>query len=296
MSRNRFRPLIHAATDLSIRAVLGLARMLPYRWRVPLVGWFVARVFGPLAGWPARIRANLAHVMPHLSEAEVTRMTRAVPNNVGRTLIEIYSGAEFIRHAAANPVRGPGLAALQQARADGRAAILVTAHLGNYDAVRAHLVAAGYPMGALYRPMSNPYFNAHYVRAISTIGTPMFERGRRGMMQLVKHLRGGGTLGILTDLAALDGELIPFLGQPAWTSLVTAEMALKYNAVLIPAFGLRDETGLGFDIQLQEPIPHTDPMTMTAAINDRVQALVTAQPDQWFWVHRRWKGPHRSDA
>lgn len=296
MSSNRFRPILHAATDLSIRAVLGLARALPYRWRVPLVGWFVARVFGPLAGWPRRIRANLAHVMPDLSASEVRRMTRAVPNNVGRTLIEIYSGAEFIQHVASNPARGAGLAALQQARTEGRAVILVTAHLGNYDAVRAHLVSAGYPMGALYKRMSNPYFNAHYVRAISTIGTPMFEQGRRGMMQLVKHLRAGGTLGILTDLSARDGELIPFMGQPAWTSLVTAEMALKYNAVLIPAFALRDATGLGFDIQLQEPIPHTDPMTMTIAINERVEALVHAQPDQWFWVHRRWKGPHRTDA
>ncbi|SDW71293.1 lysophospholipid acyltransferase family protein [Roseicitreum antarcticum] len=296
MSKSRFQTITHVATDLAVRSVLGLAKLLPYRWRVPLVGWFVARVFGPLAGWPRRVRNNLAHVMPDLPEAEVNRLTRAVPDNVGRTLMEIYSGHEFIRHAASNPVRGPGLAALQQARADGRAVILVTAHMGNYDAVRAHLVAAGYPMGALYRRMTNPYFNKHYVRAISTIGTPMFKQGRRGMMQLVKHLRGGGTLGILTDLAAMDGALIPFLGRPAWTSLVTAEMALKYDAVLIPAFALRDASGLGFDIQLQEPIPHTDPMAMTIAINERVEALVRAHPEQWFWVHRRWKGPHRSSA
>jgi KDO2-lipid IV(A) lauroyltransferase len=82
--------------NLLVRSLLWLMLVLPYRWRVPLSGWIVARVFAPIAGWPKRIPANLKLAHPNLPEAEVRRMIRAVPDNVGRTLIEIYSGAEFI--------------------------------------------------------------------------------------------------------------------------------------------------------------------------------------------------------
>jgi KDO2-lipid IV(A) lauroyltransferase len=212
-----------------------------------------------------------------------------VPRNVGRTLIEIYSGPEFVARAIKAPIEGPGLARLESARAEGRPVILVTGHMGNYDAVRANLIHRGFNMGALYRRMSNPYFNEHYVHSISQIGTPLFEQGRKGMIEMVRHLRSGGILGILTDLYAKHGEALTFFGQKARTSLVTAELALKYNAALIPVYGLRDPDGFGFRIIALDEIPHSDPVTMTQAVNDGLEALVRENMDQWFWVHRRWK-------
>ncbi|MEF9604301.1 lauroyl acyltransferase, partial [Paracoccus sp. PXZ] len=76
-------------------ALMGLARILPYERRVPLMGWFFAHVLGPLAGWRRRIRANLALACPDLPPAEIRRLTRAVPDNAGRSLAETYSGEQF---------------------------------------------------------------------------------------------------------------------------------------------------------------------------------------------------------
>ena len=166
-------------TNLFLRGLIGLALSLPYAARVRTMGWLVERIISPLAGYPKRIRANLGHVMPELPEAEVARLCRDVPNNAGRTLIELYSGKSFVDRAINAPIIGPGYAALEQARADGRPVILVTGHFGNYDVSRAALIAKGHNMGALYRRMSNPYFNQHYVASISSIGTPMFEQGRK---------------------------------------------------------------------------------------------------------------------
>lgn len=272
-----------------LRGLIGAARLLPYRVRVPAMGWLASRVIAPLAGWRRRIRANLAHVRPDLPEAEVARLTRAVPDNVGRTLIELYSGAEFVARARAAPVTGPGLPALDAARAAGRPVILVTGHFGNYDAARAALIARGHNMGALYRRMSNPWFNEHYVRTITAIGEPMFEQGRKGMSQMVRHVRGGGVLGILTDLNAYGGARLDYFGKPALTSLVTAELALKYDAALIPVYSIRQPDGLSFEIRLLDEIPHSDPETMTQAVNDGLEALVREHMEQWFWIHRRWK-------
>ncbi|MCW8843490.1 MAG: lysophospholipid acyltransferase family protein [Rhodobacteraceae bacterium] len=276
-------------TNLVLRGAIRLALALPYETRVRFMGELVSRVIAPLAGYRRRVRDNLAYVCPDLPKSEVDRLCRAVPRNVGRTLIEIYSGPEFVARAIQAPIEGPGLARLEAARAEGRPVILVTGHMGNYDAVRANLIHRGYNMGALYRRMSNPYFNEHYVRSISRIGTPLFEQGRKGMIEMVRHIRSGGILGILTDLYAKQGKPLDFFGKKARTSLVTAELALKFNAALIPVYGLRDPDGIGFRIIALDEIPHSDPLTMTQAVNDGLEALVRENMDQWFWVHRRWK-------
>lgn len=273
-----------------VRGLIGLALALPYRWRVPLFGWLVARLVAPLAGWPARIRANLALAWPELPPAEVDRLCREVPDSVGRTVIEIFSGPEFIARAAAIPPTGPGVAALEAAHAAGRPVVLVTGHFGNYDASRAALVARGYRVGALYMPMKNASFNRIYEAAIGRIGQPLFPRGPKGLGALVRHLRSGGMVGMLVDHNMDHGALLEFFGVEARTALSAAELALKYDALLVPTYGVRRPDGLGFDIVVEAPIAPGTPEAMTQALNDSLEALVRRHPEQWFWVHRRWKG------
>ena len=275
--------------NLFLRSLIGLALTLPYAARVRTMGWLVENVVSPLAGYPKRIRANLNHVLPDLPETEIARLCKAVPNNAGRTLIELYSGDAFMRRANTAPITGLGYAALEAARADGRPVILVTGHFGNYDVSRAALIAKGHNMGALYRRMSNPYFNEHYVKSITTIGTPMFEQGRKGMSQMVRHIKSGGVLGILTDLHAHGGARLNYFSKPAITSLITAELALKYNAALIPVYAIRQDNGLDFEIVVQDEIAHSDAETMTQKVNDSLEHLVRKNMHQWFWIHRRWK-------
>lgn len=278
--------------NLFLRGLIELARLMPYRFRIPFMGWLVSTL-SPLAGYHKRIRQNLELTCPDLEEAEIRRLLRDVPNNAGRTLMEIYSGTPFVEIAKQSPITGPGLAALEKAREESRPVILVTAHFGNYDAARAALIARGYNMGALYRRMANPYFNDHYVRSISAIGTPMFEQGRRGMVEMVRHLKSGGILAILTDLHMTKGERLSFFGQPALTSLVTAELALKFDALLLPVYSIRQPDGMSFTVEVHEPIEHSNPAAMTQATNDDLEALVRKHMGQWFWIHRRWKAANK---
>ncbi|GHF50867.1 lysophospholipid acyltransferase family protein [Seohaeicola zhoushanensis] len=276
-------------SDRIIRALIAVALLVPYRWRVPAMGWIVSRLVAPLAGLRKRIRDNLALTCPELPAAEVERLVRAVPDNAGRTLIEFYSGRPFLERAYAAPVVGPGLAALKEARAKGRPVVLITGHFGNYDVLRANLFRRGHPMGAIYRRMANPYFNAHYTAAIKAIGEPMWEQGRRGMMEMVRHLKNGGIIAIAADLHVHGGKELTFFGQPAISSVVSAELALKHDALLIPIYVVRQPNGLDFEIEMHAPIPHTDPETMTQAVQDDLEELVRRHMDQWFWIHRRWK-------
>ncbi|MCB2110775.1 MAG: lysophospholipid acyltransferase family protein [Defluviimonas sp.] len=276
-------------SDRAFRSLFALALRLPYERRVPLAGWIVARLVAPLAGYSSRVRANLARICPELSAATVHDLVRRVPDNVGRTVMELYSGPEFVARVRDLPLSGPGAAALEAAHREGRPVILATGHFGNYDVARAALIARGYRVGALYKPMRNPLFNAHYLKTISAIGTPLFPRGQRGMGQMLRFLKQGGMLGLLMDQHMAHGAPVTFFGQTARTATSAADLALRYRAELIPVYGIREPDGLSFRIIVEAPIAHGDPVEMTQAINDSLEALVRAHMDQWFWIHRRWK-------
>ena len=280
--------LRHWLQDSLSALVIRAALRLPYDRRVAAMGWFSRSVLGPLA-MNRRIRANLAHVAPQLPPAEVRRLCRAVADNFGRSMIELNSGVEFARHAATMPLGGAGLPALEAARAAGRPVILASAHFGNYDAWRGGLSQRGYRVGGLYKPLHNPATNRRYLAVISEIAGPLFARGNAGMAEMVRFLRGGGMLGILTDVHVANGERLDFLGKPALTATSAAKLALKYDALLLPIYATRNPDGLSFTIDVEAPIPHGDPLVMTQALNDSISARVRGAMGQWFWAHRRWK-------
>ncbi len=281
--------LHHRLQDRAAAVAFTLLRPLPYRWRIRALGWMGAHVIGPLAGMRARIRKNLLHVLPDLPKTEVERLCHKVPDNMARTIGEIFTGAEFLRRACESRVEGDGLDALRKAHANGQPVLLVTAHLGNYDAARGFLLAQGFKVAGFYMPMTNPAFNRRYVAAISRIGEPVFARGRDGLAGMLRFLRGGGMVGMVVDHYMAHGVPMDFMGKPARTALSAAEMAIKYKALLVPVYGIRQPDGLSFVVRLEAPIPHTDAVTMTAALNSSLEAMVRKHMDQWMWSHRRWK-------
>lgn len=274
--------------DRLIRGAIWVMLRLPFDARRALAAFLMTQVVAPLGGWRRRIRENLALVRPDLPEAEIRRMERAVPRSIGRTLAELYSGPDFVARVAREPLQGAGVPALAEAHRTGRPVLLVTGHLGNYDAIRGALIARGHRVGGLYRPMDNPFFNSHYVAAIARIGTPLFPRGRKGLADMLRFLKGGGMVGVVLDQSMGDGALLSFFGQPALTALSPAEMALRYDALILPTYGIRRPDG-GFDLLVEAPIPHSTPEAMTQALNDSLEAQVRAHMDQWLWTHRRWK-------
>ena len=128
--------------NLGYRAVIGFGLALPYRTRVRFAGWAVTRISG-LARWRQRIRDNLELIRPDMPRTEVERMTRAVPNNFGRSLIESFSGPAFISRMKEVSLTGGGVAALEEAHRAGRPVILITGHFGNHQAPRTALIARG---------------------------------------------------------------------------------------------------------------------------------------------------------
>lgn len=289
LSTKQMRKLGHYLTNKVIVWVIRCALALPYALRVRAVGWLFQHMLGPVAGYRKRALENLALIWPDMPEAERRGIASRCLNNVGRSFIENYSARDFPQRMAGNMPKGDGFEALTQAAAKGQPVILVTGHFGNYEATRAALVARGHDIGGLYRDMKNPYFNAHYVKTMESFGGPVFAQGRKGTAGFVRHLKNGGQLVLLFDQHVQLAPILDFMGEPARTALSAAELALRYNALLIPFYSVRRPDGLTFDCELESPVPHSDPLTMTQSLNDSLSARITAHPDQWFWVHRRWR-------
>lgn len=281
--------IIEFSQNIALRALIGALKRVPYRYRIPMMGWVVEWMIGPLGKYNLRVRDNLALIFPQMPRAQVRDLMRAVPNNVGRTLMEVYSGAEFKAHVAKTPIIGTGLDAILQAQTRGQGVILVSGHFGNYDVPRAVLSTHGHAVGALYQPFRNARFDAHYRKTISEIGSPIFPRGRKGLADMVKHLRGGGLVGLLHDQAMSHGADLTYFGHKAKTAISAAELAIRYDCLLIPVYGLRRPDGINFDLVIEDPIPHTTPEAMSQALNDSLEAMARAHLDQWFWIHRRWR-------
>jgi KDO2-lipid IV(A) lauroyltransferase len=279
--------------DRGFRFVIWLMHRLPWRTRIRVMGWLCVHLLGPFGGFRARVEENLAYVYPEMDAATRRRIAKASLDNLGRTIIENYSPREQLRDTAVLQPSGPGWSHIEAARRTRRPIIFVSAHFGNWQAARAALNQRGYDIGGLYRPFNNPYANEHYVESIENVGGRAYARSRRGLAAFLRTLKDGGQAAMMVDQYVVDGALLDFLGRPAPTSLSAAEMALRHGALLVPIYGIRQADGFSFRMLIEEPIEHTTPEGMTQALNDSLAARIEETPEQWFWMHRRWKPDRR---
>ena len=164
-------------------------------------------------------------------------------------------------------------------------------HFGNHGAFRAALFEHCIKIGGMVRRMANHYFYANYKNMLDIDGRsgPVFEATSKGSLSLFKALNKEAALVLLIDLAVSDGEVVSFMGKPAYTSLTAASFALKADALFLPYFSMRNPDGDSFRVEIGAAVEHTDAVTMTKEATKSLEQRIAADPGNWFWIHRRWK-------
>ena len=274
-----------------VRFLLGILSILPYRTKIALGGLIYQKIISPLSGNRKRIIDNLSLIFPDLEKRKREELCSQVPNNIGRTLFELLSPNAFSNIAKSAKVSGPGFKILKDAQEQKKPVILVSGHFGNYDVVRVVLNTNQISVGALYKPMSNPYFNTFYERCIKQIAEPLFPRGRAGMGNMMRYLEDGNVVALLIDQYMSHGEPLKFLGHTAYTATSAAKLALKHDALLITFYVVRNNDGVNFDLVFESPVKHSTPSKMTQVLNDRLEKQIRKNMGQWLWTHKRWKSP-----
>ncbi len=296
----RLRPPVKRAHPFRDAAAAGLTRLvafalqpLPHRTQLALAGTLGSAILTLAPGLARRADRNLALIFPDMPVDARQRIRRGMARQIAWTLTEIMLMPQLLNRAGSLHVSGPGLAAIKAAIQGGRGALVVSGHLGQWEAVRATLKAEGVECGAIYRAFENRAFDRAFKPRIAMAGEPIFAKGRPGTRGMVRHLARGGCVAILTDQRS-GGTWFDFIGQPARTATAAAELALKFGLPLVPSYGIRrGDDPAAVDVVFESPIPHSDPKTMTQALNDSLAARVRANPEQYLWLHWRWGNPNR---
>lgn len=188
-----------------------------------------------------------------------------------------------------------GLNHLHGAMADGHGVLALTAHMGNWELLTAGAALGRFPIHVVYRPLDFRPLD-HVVTGLrARFGANMIPAAR-AMRKILRALRHGDVVGILMDQNVdwYEGIFVDFFNKPACTNKGMAILALKTKAPVVPVFLIR-ESGR-FVVEFQQALPLIDTgdtshdiEANTAQYNQAIEAAIRRYPDQWFWVHQRWK-------
>lgn len=248
----------------------------------------VARSIGMRTTLRRRAEKNLAFALPDLNEGEREEILIGMFDNLARVAVEY----RYLRRLSteAGRFQVSGLEHIDAAREAGRGAILATGHFGNWEMIRVAFARHGWPPALIYRAFNNPLFDESAAKMMRTTDAPLFHKGRRGSLGMLRHVRAGGCTLILTDQRFSGAPNVPFFGKPAQTSVGAAEIALNYDAALIPVRCERIGRTSRFEIIVEPPmeIEGQTPEEVTTRINSRLESWVRGRPDLYFWMHNRW--------
>ena len=272
-------------------------RMLPRR---------VARAIGAGIGWAAfhgltRLRrvgaVNLKLAFPELDDAARSRILRLEYRNLGYLLAEFCLMPGYSAERASEFIRYEGLENYLQARDRGKGVLVLTGHLGAWELSSFYHSLMGMQMGMVIRRLDNPLVDAFVNRVRCLHGNRVIHKDdfARG---LIASMRAGETVGILmdTNMTPPQGVFVPFFGVQACTASAMARISFRTGAAVVPGFLLWEESERRYVLRFGAELAvastgdvERDAIANTGAFTAVLEEYIRRYPEQWLWMHRRWK-------
>jgi Kdo2-lipid IVA lauroyltransferase/acyltransferase len=265
------------------------------------VAAWIGRRLGDLgyALTPGRRRtalANLAQAFPASTVRARRRVCRASYQHLGVTTMELLVLlARPLREVLAG-IRIDGLEHLRAAMDRHGRALLLTAHLGNWELLAAASRLTPYRLSVVVRPLDAPWLDGLATRLRAKMGVELIDK-RQALRPVLRALTGGGMVGILLDqnAARSEGVFVPFFGRPASTSKGIAVLALRTGTPILPTF-IRRETAGSHLVTIGPPLladegerPGAAVAALTARCTEAIEHAIRQTPEQWLWIHERWR-------
>ncbi|HLW86088.1 MAG TPA: lysophospholipid acyltransferase family protein [Candidatus Sulfotelmatobacter sp.] len=240
---------------------------------------------------------NLAMAFPEKSEAERAGILRGEFTSLGRQLAEVCQLPRYTRENVENVVVYDGFENYERAKARGKGVLFLTAHFGAWELSAFSHSLHGHWMHIVVRPMDNVYLDRlirsyRTMHGNKTVAKDEFVRG------LISAMKAGEVVGILmdTNVTPPQGVFVDFFGIPACTASGLARIALRMDSAVIPGFTIWDKALGKYRLRFDPVVDlirtgnlEADIQANTQKFTKIIEAYVRQYPEQWLWVHRRWK-------
>lgn len=291
-TRRLGRLLRRALLEPGLAAGVWLASALSWRGAQRL-GAAVGLALRPLLRRDRRLMAaHLALAFPEKSEAERRRLARDCWRHLGISVFELLHIRGRPPAEASSHVEVAGFAAVEAARAAGQAVVILTGHCGNWELISTANASHGLGVAAIARELDEAALHDFAVGLRRHLGSETIARGSAtATRQLLRVLRSKGSLVLLIDQDIKEAEsvFVPFFGRLAWTPTAATDLALRLGAAVVPTFAERRPDGshlLTFHPALELP---ADVPAATALCTAAIERQIRRHPEQWVWMHRRWR-------
>ncbi len=289
--RKKFQSIVEY---IAFRLFIGLFRALPYA-----LSRGIALCLFHLVGYKLGIRRKVAEiqirkVFPNLTPVEVDAIVRQMYKNLALSTLETYVVKDDV---LVDTTTISGKENVDEALAMDKGALLVTAHFGNWEAARI-MPAKGIPVAVIAKKQRNYLFNDYTDKIRTKQGAFLIDM-KTAMRGIVEYLGKNSLVAILADQnAGGRGMITDFFGYPASHWKGAAKISLKKKIPVVPGFALRtlqDNICVVFEPVIYHPDWDDNDencLKLIKEINLIMERYIRAHPEQWFWVHKRWKGAY----
>lgn len=264
----------------------------------------LGRAFGGLGFWIAggerrKALQSLQTAFPALSDDERRSLSLRCFQHLGQAAFELACIRQIDRRMD-ELVEWPAdaRAVLDEALSEQRGVVFITGHVGNWELLARRVALAGYPSQSIAKETSDPRTTAlvEKFRRAGKVGS--IWRGQGGAARhMLRALKAGEILGLLIDQDTnVQNVFVPFFGKPAATPRAAADLALRTEAAVVVGFCQRLGTAPRYRVcmkrvRLLQPTgdKDQDALALTALMSNEIEAAIKATPEQWVWMHRRWK-------
>ena len=261
------------------------------------LGEIIGKYFGPLFRKKTIAKKNILIAFPDLNEESSNKMIDRMWKNIGRIFGEYIHINKFsIIDEKKNKIGFVNKNNIEILKKNNKPIVFFSGHFANFELMAKCLQELGFNIGAIYRPLNNIFLNPimEFIRK-KYICPIQIEKGSNGTKKLIKHISNNNPLALMVDQRLSSSIRVPFFDQPATTTITPAQLAIKYDALLVPVFLKRLEK-TNFEFFIEEPLITNrtndydkDIFNITQIMNIKIEEFIKRDPAHWLWSHDRWK-------
>lgn len=284
------RYFIYPITGVLANIIYFTIRAIPFKVS-SAIGARIARAIGQFLKVNKTVISNLKLAFPEKNEKEINDIAIKVWDNLGRTFFEFPCMEYLETHREMVDIKP-----YEKKTNHQKPRIYFAGHLANWELLSYVGHSVSKKLGFVYRPFNNPYMNNLMKMRANHYEQEAIEKGPMGVRNLANHLKSGDDIIILMDQRLGEGVKIKFFGHDAMAVSSVARLALKYDAEIFSIFIKRvEKTNFEVNIakmdlsELKGETEHEKVIEITQKTSDLLEAEIRKYPEQWFWVHNRWK-------